>query len=188
MESCQVMISNITQETCLNCSKTQKTCCYGYPSIPFTLSEIEKIEQKGFKKKDFIIAGDYTDENLEPHEKWWKESMVKSGKRLLKTNVHVDAVGKCFFLEEGKGCVLGNDRPAVCKIFPFWIKDDQIYYEPNEGLCPKEKNLSFIKEALSSLNETEESIKGYYEEIKEDCINNKKEHEKILRELYPYEF
>ncbi len=180
----------VAQNTCLECSKHQDTCCF-HVNVPLTLEDIQKIESKGFKKKEFIILGEYDKEDFLGEEKWWEDSIISSRGKFFRINVAHDSKGKCFFLREKEGCILGKDRPAVCHIFPFWVeeKSGKVGFEPPANkFCHMEKKEIPVKLALKCMDETEESIKYYFNSMREDCLKNKTEHYKILKELFPESF
>ncbi len=169
---------------CKTCLKNKKGCCADSPRVPFTVRDIKNIIAKGFNLYDFAISSEYKiDKN---DEDWWGKSFIKIKDKFYKLNVR-KINGKCFFLKDGEGCVLGDNRPLVCKIFPFWIRNDEIVYESknardNFGCMINEDNFS-VANGLKLINETEKDIKKYFAGIKKDCLRNKNEHKKIVREL-----
>lgn len=169
----------ITFPICLECRGSQRNCCQDN-LVPLTIEDIDRIVSLGFKTHQFIVAGEYAAEDLEGQEDWWVDSMIRIGDKFYKINTRNDADGDCFFLKDGQGCILGGDRPTVCKIFPFWVYDGEIGFEKGE------EDFCFfggqgIKLGLMNIQETETSIRAYFEKIREDCLQNKRRHEEILR-------
>lgn len=159
--------------------------------MPLTIKDIKKIERHGFKKKEFIIMGEYDRIDFEDQERWWKESIISTKRKFFRVNVAHDANGKCFFLKKKEGCMLGKDRPTICHIFPFWVeeKTGKVTYEPPDNdFCCMEKQRIPANLAVKLMGETEESIKHYFYAIKEDCLKNKEKHYLILRKLFPERF
>ena len=177
------MKKEISFPHCLECSKFQVTCCNCAPFVPFTIKDIERIKKLGFKEKDFVVLHNYSNYHISGNEKWWKESFVKIKNKNYKLNVK-KLNKNCFFLNPGKGCILGKSRPFVCRIYPFWIRNNKIVYEPGEK---KECNLGMknvsIKKAMKILDENPKKIKKYFSEIKNDCIQNKEKHREIVLRL-----
>ncbi|VVB77738.1 Uncharacterised protein [uncultured archaeon] len=182
-----VFVPNMKKEIsfphCLECSKFQTTCCNCAPLVPFTIKDINKIKKLGYKERDFITVNSYPKSFIDGNEKWWKESFVKVKNKNYKLNVK-KLKKDCFFLSPGKGCKLGKSRPFVCKIYPFWIKNNKIVYESGEK---KECNIGLknvpIKKAMKLLDENPKKIRKYYSEIKKDCIKNKEKYRKIVLKL-----
>jgi Fe-S-cluster containining protein len=176
------MKNNFTRKDCLNCSKIQNTCCTFHEHyIPLTIDEIKKIESKGFKLEEFATVVAFEDEQLE--EDWWKELMVKidgiNFMTCLKSN---NSNMICTMLEDSKGCMLKEDRPLICKIYPFWIdKDNNVVFQ--DDFCHIKKNKIDVKKALNIMNESEENIHNYIESIKEDYKKNKEKHREIVKKL-----
>jgi Fe-S-cluster containining protein len=177
------MKKEISFPHCLTCSGFQTTCCNCAPYVPFTIKDINRIKKLGFKEEDFVFLHNYSRDLINGNEKWWKESFVKIQNKNYKLNVK-KIKKDCFFLNPGKGCKLGRSRPFVCRIYPFWIKNNKIIYESGEK---KECHIGMknipIKTAMKLLNENPKKIRRYYSEIKNDCIKNKKKHKQIVLRL-----
>lgn len=177
-----------TSHSCLECSKNQITCCT--LGVPITISDIDRIISLGYKLEDFAEPGEWDDEELEGNEDWWVNSVtevdgVKYKIHLKEANDEDEDDGRCIFLRDGEGCVLGDNRPSLCKLYPFWVEEDGklVYDDLDEHFCPINKNILPIEEALKLLNETEQTIKEHYKKIKEDCINNKEKHRELILKL-----
>lgn len=175
-----------TFETCIRCSRVQKTCCSDRPRVPFTIDDLDRIQALGHRLEDFAIAGEYKGNDVLPEEEeWWRDSMVEVDEKLYKLNAKLQDSGACHFLVEGKGCSLGDDRPSVCKIYPFWINEqDQLYIEQcgwNCLICEEHENK--VSPILRSVNEIESSIREHFQAIKEDCEKNKEQHANLVAEL-----
>jgi Fe-S-cluster containining protein len=177
------MKKEISFPHCLACSKFQVTCCNCAPLVPFTIKDIKRIKKLGYRKRDFITVHNYPKSFINGNEKWWEKSFVKIKNKNYKLNVK-KIKKDCFFLNPGKGCILGKSRPFVCRIYPFWIKNNKIIYESGEkrecniGM----KNVS-INVAMKLLDENPKKIKKYFLEIKNDCIQNKEKHSEIVLRL-----
>ena len=84
-------------------------------------------------------------------------------------------------LKDRKGCVLGNKRPFFCRIYPFWVEDNNIVLEKGDGVyCGVNKKGLTLQHKMRIMNENPVKIKRYFSEIKNDCIKNKNKHEKII--------
>ena len=176
------MHKKATSHSCLECSKNQITCCT--LGVPITIADIDRIISLGYKLEDFAEPGEWEDEELEGNEDWWVNSVVEVDGTKYKIHLK-EANGneddeKCIFLHEGEGCVLGDKRPYLCKLYPFWIEDGELVYDdPEEHFCPINKNILPIKEALELMKETEETVRENFNNIKKDCI----EKQEKLKEL-----
>lgn len=174
-----------TLPICLeHCSLASDSCC-NMVNVPPTIADIEKIISLGYKLIDFVVAGEYTEEDVLGGEEWWVGSMINKGKKFYKINTRRKPEGSCFFLKEGEGCTLGDYRPEICKIYPFWLDaKNKVIYEAGEidycFLCTREYS---INHAIKLMSETKKSILDHFNLIKKDCIKNKGEHHKIISDL-----
>jgi Fe-S-cluster containining protein len=181
------MDKHFTRCDCINCSKLQNTCCTFHEHyIPLTIDDIKKIESKGFNINDFLTLVAFDEEQLE--DDWWKELMIKIDDTYfmtcLKSN-NSDLV--CMMLENNKGCVLKEDRPLICKIYPFWIDDNnKIIFQ--DDFCHIKKGKYDIENALKIMNETKDNIHKYIDLIKKDYKKNKKEHKIIIKKLLYHKY
>lgn len=175
----------VTFSTCLECKKIQKNCCNDSPRVPLLIEDIERILDLGFELKDFAIAGEYQKKNLLNDEKWWQESLIKEKGRLYKINTKKTKDGSCFFLRDDIGCLLGKKRPAICKIYPFWINEKgELMYESGEKeYCYMGKLNKSLKEALALIQEDESKIQAYFTKIKQDYAEKKAQHTEIILKL-----
>lgn len=90
-------------------------------------------------------------------------------------------------MEDGKGCTLDARRPSICRIYPFWVDDkENVIYEPGEAECFMEKKKISKEDALKLIGETESGIRSHFKKIKSDCVENKEQHEKLIRQLLRY--
>lgn len=175
-----------TLNVCLECRNHQENCCFSDSlRLPFTMKDIKTAESMGFKRDEFLIAGEYFPIRAKGEEKWWRDSMVVVNGKSFKINVKKTKDGKCIFLKDGVGCVLGKNRPAVCKIYPFWVNSKgKINWEPGEKeYCYMGKKGFLLKKAIETIKENPTTIKKYFNEIKKDCIVNKEKHKKISLDL-----
>jgi len=183
----KVGIKNMEQEftlnICLECKKRQPNCCR--LGIQLTVEDIENIRSLGFDLKEFLELKDYSTIDIADYDDWWKKGLVKVEDKIYKIVVKKDTRGECAFLKDEKGCVLGDKRPSVCKIFPFWFKEEtgKVVYEEGEPYCLLEKEAVGVSDALKAIQETPESVEGYYSAMKEDCLSNQVAYRKIVEEL-----
>ncbi len=64
----------------------------------------------------------------------------------------------CIYLEDGKGCKLGNDRPLFCKAYPFFIHPDtsRLIIDPAcPGFSKEEGEIIYTEEGLTKPIEKE---------------------------------
>lgn len=171
-----------TSNHCLQCSKIREPCCSN-PQAPLTIKDIEYIVSKGFEIKDFVELVEYTIDEFENGEDWWKESMIKIEDKFYRPCIKVNSKG-CVFLKDGEGCILGKNRPLFCKIYPFWIDENNklIYLDSDDSCLIVVKNIE-LKKALEYIHESDESIRKYFEEIKYDCINRINDERKIVEKI-----
>jgi len=169
----------ITTDICLECSKRGGGCCAGEFSVPITIKDICRIEKLGYKKQDFLVLKRYSKKEIIGPEKWWLNSFIDINGVKYKIHLKSDRK-KCVFLKHGKGCILANNRTFFCKIYPFWIENNKIIIEKGDGIyCGVNKIGLTMQDKMKLMKENPKSIRRYFLEIKKDCINNKKEHEKI---------
>ena len=167
---------------CMNCREFQETCCT--LGVSLTIDDIKRIESLGYKLEEFAEPGQWYKHEIEGEEPWWINSMVTVGRKLFKTQVKDRDGKKCFFLNDGKGCVLGDKRPGHCKVYPFWVEDNKVVYDdPEEKFCCLHREGVPVKQGLNLINESEKDIIRYYSKIKEDCIKNKAKHRNIILKL-----
>jgi Fe-S-cluster containining protein len=160
---------------CLECVQKNKGCCSNYPFIPLTLKDIERIKKLGYSNEDFVLVQKYRKDWIETSEKWWVDGFVSHDDKNYKLTVKKKKDDSCVFLKQGKGCVLGKNRPFVCKIYPFWVySNGKVVYERDEkNACLLGKNNVPIKHAVEMIGEKRKLIKNYRKEIRKDCIENK---------------
>jgi Fe-S-cluster containining protein len=172
----------VCQTGCLECSKKQDTCCT--LGVPLTIEDVERISKLGFKLDEFAYAGEWDEDDNEGAEDWWMHSLVKLDGKFYKLEVEEKENEHCFFLEPGKGCILGDKRPLHCKTYPFWVEDNNVVYDdPEEKFCPINKRSIPVKHAVTLVGETEESIMDYYNRIKKDCIENSEKVKELVLKL-----
>lgn len=174
-----------TLNQCLECKDHQKNCCSDAPRVPLTIKDIKAIESMGFNRNEFLIAGEYLPGKMWGEEGWWRDGMVVIRRKSFKINTKKTKNGKCIFLKDGVGCILGKNRPFVCKIYPFWVDDKgKIGWEPGEKeYCYMGKNGLSLEETIRAIKETPMTIRKYFNEIKKDCMDTKEKHRRILLAL-----
>ena len=173
-----------TNHICRICYHMQDTCCADSPRVPFSISDIDRITSLGHRLEDFAIPGEYAEEDFRGEEPWWEASMVKINGKFYKLNVRTKG-NACHFLDPDKGCTLGKNRPDVCKIYPFWIyQEDEVTYEDREEVtCFIQNRGSSVSYAMTSIGETADSIRKYFNNIRKDCIENNEQHRGLLLRL-----
>lgn len=172
-----------TTNICLECSKKCAGCCAVVSSVPLTIKDIKRIEKLGYKKKFFLTLKKYPKKDIVGPEKWWLNSFIEV--KGLKYKINLKRNGKrCVFLRDGKGCTLGKKRPFFCRMYPFWVEDNNIIIEKGDGIyCGVNKKGLTLEDKMKIMKENSKKIKKYFEEIKKDCINNKKNHKKIISSM-----
>jgi Fe-S-cluster containining protein len=172
-----------TIDICLECSKKYGGCCTVEPFVPVTIKDIERMEKLGYKKEFFLTLKRYSKKDIVGPEKWWINSFIDI--KGVKYKINLKRKGKrCVFLENRKGCVLGNKRPFFCKIYPFWVENNKVVVEKGDGIyCNIYVKGSTISEGMKIMKENPNRIKKYFLEIKNDSIKNKKKHEKIASSI-----
>jgi Fe-S-cluster containining protein len=175
----------ITNNFCLNCSKIQNTCCTFHDHyIPVTIEEIEIIKKQGYEIYDFLTVVAFDEEQLIDEDSWWKECMAKiDGIYFMICLKSQDEKLNCVMLKDNKGCILGDKRPNICKIYPFWIHQDGKINVSANDYCPMIKEKKTKEEILKIVGESETNIQNYFNKIKDDLIKNKSIHEKMIKEL-----
>ncbi len=179
------MHKKATSHSCLECSKNQVTCCT--LGVPVTIDDIERIVALGYKLEEFVEPGEWEDGELEGNEQWWIDSTIQVDGKKYKIHLKEssDTDDRCLFLRDGQGCILGDKRPHLCKLYPFWVNEigKLVYDDPGDKFCPINKNILPVKDALALMNETEETVRQHFENIKEDSINNQEKHKEILLKM-----
>jgi len=175
----------MTFEVCSECAKGKLSCidCCSSPFLDkdpgfwLTLVDIARIVKKtGLNPKDFCKIVDFSDDEEEEEgfidEKFGEMVFFGDKVILMKGN------GKCPFLKDG-GCSIFDIRPRMCRIFPFWFKEEngdititieKEDFEEDECLLTKGNGGRDIPHLLKLVGETEKSmkkcIKEFIEEIK----------------------
>jgi len=162
-----------TSHICVQCSACQQDCCTG-TRVPLTQADIDRILHLGYRLEEVAQAYPYPAAALRDNEPWWQESMVPLMGQHYRITTRKTPGGRCVFLEPGKGCRLGAERPAVCKIFPFWVDaQGRVTYEPGEQNCYMEKlNLS-VEQAMPLVSEDEHTVRGHFRLLQEGCQHNR---------------
>ncbi len=120
---------------CLQCAGNEESCC-AESYVPLTIADIDAILELGHTLEEATQAGEYYEEYLDDAEPWWRASMTEIEGRLFRVTTRKNERAQCVFLREGEGCLLGANRPRVCKIYPFWVDESgAIIVEPGEEEC-----------------------------------------------------
>jgi Fe-S-cluster containining protein len=175
----------MSKEVCFNicreCIKHQPSCCRGN-SVPLTVADVERISALGHDPMSFVLAGEYGREFVEGFEAWWVESFVSRGAYLYKLNTRTREDGHCVFLIDGKGCTLGEDRPFICRMYPFWVDDaGAVVYEPEElDSCFIAKKRYSVEEGMQLVGESRAAVHKYFTALKNDCTVEREAHERLV--------
>lgn len=134
------MLHNIlSQETCAGC----RICCSFvaadvWEAPEFTQEELEKITALGISKDKFLVSKE-TESGRKTYKAKYK---FADDKEIL----------LCPCLDETKGCMLGQDKPFECSIWPIRIfENEEGAYLGLAEICPafaddKDRLLRELKE------------------------------------------
>ena len=176
-----------TQHVCLTCSRLQHTCCTNGYQVPLTKSDVERIVALGHPLASFAKAAEYLPEDLDEDEPEFTASMAVVDGRYYRAGTQHDADGACVFLKKGVGCTLGDKRPTICKMYPFWADDDgSIHYNPEElTFCHMARIGTSVDAGLAMLSETPATIRAYTKAFDDDARANAAWHRELARSLVP---
>ncbi|MFZ5955530.1 MAG: YkgJ family cysteine cluster protein [Nanoarchaeota archaeon] len=178
-------LKKCTQDICLECRESRgKCCCQDDTIIPLGINDVNNILSNGYAMNDFLRVVEYRPEEFLSQEDWWQQSFYEKDGKFFRLAIKLKNE-ICTFLEDGKGCLLGKNRPDMCKIYPFSIDpNNQIIFEPQaKKYCFIGQNIDEVAEGLNNIRETPERIRQYYDSIRTDCINNKFEYFRIINQL-----
>ena len=155
------------------------------PGFWMTLSDVARIVKKTSMDPNkfcrFVEVEDDDDEAGSDEK--YGEFMCHNDKSIL-----MNGNEKCFFLSEG-GCSIFNERPRMCRIYPFWFheKDGDINItieqedKINEDDCLITKSNysnNNVNHLLSHMDETEGNMKKcIWEYIEEMKLHDKFKHQ-----------
>lgn len=128
----------MTHGLCLYCASLGLGCCSR--CRPFILAEDLRLLMKNYSIEDVkiivevdVIPAMYLQHLLDPEMKqiyyFWDGAFYRLQTRFVN--------GSCIALVHSKGCKLGDYRPLICKVWPFWWKDG---VDPSSGDFPIEVN------------------------------------------------
>lgn len=117
------------QDVCLRCAntKTLQGCCKVLGDtknqLPVTMADIRRVSKYlGIPYNEVaeleVPAFEMLD-NVPTSRRLFALSMSYDTKFRLK----LDKDQQCVFLDDGEGCTLGDLKPLVCRVFPFWPDD-----------------------------------------------------------------
>jgi len=162
-----------TSRVCDLCAEESLTCCQlnpGEEEFCFPLSGLEvALLTKHLPRIDgcFVLMPNsdafvQTLMHLFPFRKEMLQQRFPLGSSHLR--LATDAEGRCVFL--GKmGCVLSDQhRPLICRLFPFWIVEEQFYIFEYEG-CLQVKKIQSFPEMLAAFGTTAESLENIYDQL-----------------------
>jgi len=131
------------QSACQKCAAEGGGCCTGRGSgIFLTLHDALRIQKAtGLPLDDIAFFGKVS----AMHENEVKVSddffykFFRDGNILQLRRIG----GLCKFMEEGKGCVIFNHRPSICRLFPFsfTVKEDENGEKAIRILIPKAERI-----------------------------------------------
>lgn len=176
------MTKTISRNLCLECSKRRHTCCNYEHYIPLLIEDMQKIISLDYPAKDCLVVLDFSERELADEEDWWKKGMVKIKNRYYKICVLSKGKDGCFFLENEKGCVLTDKRPAICKLYPFWFdKNMKLTYLAD--YCDAYKQKIPLADALKIMGENKIKVKKYFLKLQKDFIKNYPIYEELTKLL-----
>ncbi len=177
------MPKTINHDLCLQCSQYRQTCCnFTDHYIPLLIEDMQKILALGYKVQDFMVASEFEEDDLSEEEDWWKQSLVKIADKYYQISILSKGEAGCLFLKNGQGCTLGKQRPAICRLYPFWFdKNKQLKYQ--DDFCEAYKQKISFEDCMKIMGEKEEDIKEYYAKIRTDFIQKKPKYEQLTKLL-----
>ena len=127
---------------CVRCSiKNDSLCCSCQPGmeelmLPFSEIEKERILKEGSWTEKNISSSPNTPLFIEQIKKLFSHATDKVDEVFPKNGYHyrfkLNDKKKCFFLGKS-GCTLKREnRPWMCKLYPFWFADSQIHFIGDE--------------------------------------------------------
>ena len=169
---------------CLQCAGIRESCC-AESYVPLTMADLNAILDLGYTLEEAAEAGEYYEEYLEDAEPWWRAGMTEIDGRLFRLTTRKNERSQCVFLREGRGCVLGERRPRVCKIYPFWVDGQgEIVVEPGEEeCCLIAGSAASVERGIRMIDESPESIMEHFMAIRRDCEENKERRRELLLRL-----
>ncbi|MEM2027408.1 MAG: hypothetical protein QW341_05160 [Candidatus Bathyarchaeia archaeon] len=114
----------MTHGLCLYCASLGLGCCSR--CRPFILAEDLRLLLKNYSTEEVkaivevgLIPAMYLHHLLDPEMNqiyyFWENAYYRLQTRFIN--------GSCIALLHGKGCRLGDYRPLICRVWPFWWKD-----------------------------------------------------------------
>ncbi len=127
---------------CLRCSiRNDSICCSCQPGmeelmLPFSENEKNRILSDDGGVEEFISTSPNTPAFTDQIKKLFNHNVDVVDKVFLQSESHyrfkLNEKNKCSFLQE-KGCALKREnRPWMCKLYPFWFADSQIHFIGDE--------------------------------------------------------
>jgi len=175
----------VTHNLCLRCASLGLGCCSR--CRPFILAEDLRLLLKNYSTEEVkaivevgLIPAMYFHHLLDPEMNqiyyFWENAYYRLQTRFLR--------GSCVALVPGKGCSLGNSRPLICRVWPFWWKSGS---NPSGDNFPIEINGDCMMATLWSMSPREILREFRYSEseLRKDLLTMSKalkEHGEILKE------
>ena len=80
------------------------------------------------------------------------------------------------------GCSDLRIKPLICRLWPFWVIDNEVIYDRDPHFCPLRRLP--IEESLKILGETKEVIKQCHHEFMTDAKEHTTELNEIAKRVY----
>lgn len=137
-------------------SKCPNSCCYGFQSVEITVKEMVHLS------KYFPIHF--------PFNQGLNRFVIHAVLRLPE-----DKKG-CFYLKDGEGCSLGENKPLFCKSYPLFVHPEtkNLIIDPDcPGISPEENRKIIVKGTINP-------------EIEAECIVPAVEYAEALKQTYAF--
>jgi len=130
-------MSSISPAIVNSCKSCTARCCRGL-AVVLTIPEAKRmVAETGFAPEDFLEFSLNIDSKETPHY----PLLVKAEKKVHEYFIILKRRQKkdCIFLEDDLRCSVYNERPAVCKLYPFGLDGGDV---KKGALCP----VKFVRE------------------------------------------
>ncbi|MBT4604041.1 hypothetical protein HOC01_00240 [archaeon] len=175
---------------CERCVSEGGGCCTGSGSGIFvTLHDVMRISKATGLPLDSIavfgVVGDSFAKGVQESDPFMFEA-YEDGKVLQL----IRKEGHCHFLVDGDGCQIFNDRPAICRIFPFsfgFRKDGTVKVEIPKANRRKDEDCTILQEnfyrsngkVFSAMN----TSRGVMEKLCSRHVEELKEYKKYVSDI-----
>ena len=120
-----------------SCRSCTAKCCRGL-AVVLTIPEAKRmVAETGLTPEDFLEFNTNIDSKLTPHY----PLLVQRGGKVEEFFIILKRRQKkdCIFLEDDLRCSVYNERPAVCRLYPFELDGNDV---KKGALCP----VKFVRE------------------------------------------